>query len=133
MYKFLFIIFVVIIIYSCNETPEEHERRRFIERQTKVNNKKNGEWKNDLIRYYISHCNNELIIASRKDSTIKLQRLFDRIENTDSSKYMVFQIGHDVSETGGGMPRFVTDGWVYIDSAKRVLYEYDIANERLRR
>ncbi len=72
-----------------------------------------------------------MIAATRKDSTIELQWLFDRIENTDSAKYMIFQIGHKVSEEDGSMPRFETDAWVYIDSTKRVLYEYDLGKDVL--
>lgn len=137
MNKVLFIL-ITLTIYSCSETPEEHERKTFFQRQAKVLKSKprkhsSSNWNQELITNYISKSNNPLIARSRNDSSIKEEWLFDRIENTDSAKYMIIQIGHDVSEEDGSMLRFVTDGWVYIDTPKKVLYEYDIANNCLLR
>ena len=67
---------------------------------------------------------NEIIKASHKD-TITEEWLFDRIENTDSAKYFIFQIGHSFEN------KFVTDAWLYVDSLTSNIYEYDLPNDSL--
>ena len=57
--------------------------------------------------------------------------IFDRTEKTDTANYLIYQIGHDVSDKGNTNPRFVTDQWIYIDSLKNKLYEYDLPNDSL--
>jgi len=38
-------------------------------------------------------------------------------------------MGHDFTDSDG--KRFITDSWVYIDSVKRKIYEYDVAKDTL--
>jgi hypothetical protein len=83
------------------------------------------DWRNSLLKKYISNTNNELVNLSRKNE----RALFDRKEDTDNVKYFIFQIGHDFTDPDG--KRFITDSWVYIDSAKRKIYEYDVAKDSL--
>lgn len=54
----------------------------------------------------------------------------DEIKNTDTEKYYVFNIGHNVEDSGGYNKRFVTDGWVYIDSLTKK-YELNVQSDSL--
>lgn len=87
-------------------------------------------WYDSLVLYYIKHTDNELIRLASKD-TIPEEWLLDRIENTDTARYLVFQIGHGVVDEGDLNKRFITDGWIYIDSLKRKIFEYNLPNEKL--
>jgi len=55
----------------------------------------------------------------------------DDVNVTDTAKYFIFHLGHDVADKGGKNKRFVTDAWIYIDSLKRKIYEYDLPNDTL--
>ena len=83
-----------------------------------------------LILKYIRHTNNPLIRLALKH-TISEEWLLDKIENTDSAKFFIYHIGHDIEDSQGTNRRFVTDAWLYIDSLKRKIYEYDLPNDRL--
>ena len=87
-------------------------------------------WKDSLIIKYFSTTKNELIRLAPKDRTEE-EWLFDRVEKTDSAVYFIFHIGHDVEDKNHTNKRFATDGWLYIDSLSRKLYEYDLPNEKL--
>jgi hypothetical protein len=87
-------------------------------------------WTDPLIKNYINNSGNELIKLSFKNK-ISEQWLFDQTINTDTAKYFVFQVGHDELDEGETNKRFVTDQWIYIDSATKRLYEYDVANDSL--
>ena len=74
---------------------------------------------------YIDQTDDSLIKLARKD-TIPEEWILDRTrETSDSAKYFIFQIGHTFEH------KFITDKWVYIDSLKRNIYEYDFANDSL--
>ncbi len=87
-------------------------------------------WTDSLIKSYIKHSDNKLIRLALKDK-ISEEWLFDQVINTDTAKYFVFQIGHDVLDSGDKNKRFVADSWVYIDSLTKKVYEYDLPNDRL--
>jgi hypothetical protein len=40
-------------------------------------------------------------------------------------------IRHDITDERNTNKRFVADGWVYIDSLTRKIYEYDLTNDSL--
>jgi hypothetical protein len=44
----------------------------------------------------------------------------------------MYKVGHTVKDSGGVNPRFVADAWVYIDTISGKLYEFDIAEEKLK-
>jgi len=87
-------------------------------------------WTDSLIEYYINNSNNKLIELLIKDKTSE-EWIFDQAISTDTTKYLVFQIGHDESDKGKKNLRFVTDQWIYIDSMTKILYEYNVANDSL--
>ena len=65
---------------------------------------------------------NHSVRSAVKDSSIKEEWNFDQQIKTDTANYFVYQVGHDVSDKDGS--RFVTDSWIYADTVKRKLYEY---------
>ncbi len=87
-------------------------------------------WYDSLVLNYITNTNDELIKKARKD-TIPEEWLLDDIKGTDSAKYYVFHKGHDVEDSGSSNKRFVTDGWVYIDSLTRKIYELNVQSDSL--
>lgn len=87
-------------------------------------------WADSLISDYIYHSNNTLIRLLVKDSTT-FEWMFDQTVTTDTAKYFTYQLGHEESDDNKQNLRFVTDQWIYIDSATRKLYEYDVANDTL--
>jgi len=87
-------------------------------------------WMAVLLKNYITHSGKELIRLAIKNKA-REEWLFDQLIATDTAKYYVFHIGHDMAEKDSTDLRFITDQWVYIDSLTRKLYEYDLPNERL--
>ena len=83
-----------------------------------------------MLMSYIAFSENELIKADRK-TNIQEEWVFDQTLKTDTAEYQVYQIGHDATEASGENQHFVTTQWVYVDTAKDILYEYDVANECL--
>lgn len=87
-------------------------------------------WVDTLVTSYVKNTTNNLV---RYAITHQLQEswILDDRKETDSATYWVFNVGHDVSEAGSKDPRYISDNWIYVDSLKRKLYEYDPANEKL--
>jgi len=87
-------------------------------------------WADSLIKNYINHTDNKLITLTLKNKVSEVW-LFDQIIKSDTAKYFVFQIGHDVIDSNERNKRFITDSWVYIDSLTKTIYEYDLPNDSL--
>lgn len=87
-------------------------------------------WIDELLVRYLNGSGNTLIRATR-ESGVRIKWMQDRVEDADTAVYMIYHIGHDMSDENGEDPRFVTDGWVYIDTLKRKLYEYDLPADSL--
>jgi hypothetical protein len=83
-----------------------------------------------MLMSYIAFSENPLIKADRK-TNIQEEWVFDQTLKTDTAEYQVYQIGHDDAEASGENQHFVTTQWIYIDTAKKELFEYDVANECL--
>lgn len=89
-----------------------------------------NDWKDKLIANYIRNSKNELIKSSfERDEYI--QWILDRTEKNDTTQFYIYHIGFDESEEDGSELRFSTCGWVYLDSVKRKLYEYDLPNDTI--
>ncbi|MBC9929885.1 hypothetical protein [Chitinophaga qingshengii] len=86
-------------------------------------------WADSLIIAFSQETSNELIRFAAKEKT--LEWMLDGTEETDSATYMVFHLGHHMEEPDHTDPRFATDGWVYINTRTRKLYEYDVAADNL--
>lgn len=97
--------------------------------QTKTESKTQN-WYDDLIADYIKKSDNKLIKTSLKNKE-RIEWLLDRTEKTDSTNYYIFNIGQNVSEEDGSESRFTSNGWIYIDSISKKIYEYDLPNDSL--
>ena len=111
---FISLIFVLLAL-SCNESNR-------VDTNPLLNKKVT--WVDSLVMKYISQTNDTLITLARREN-IPVEWMLDRTENTDTAKYLVFQIGHSFEH------KFITDKWLYIDSLTRNIYEYDLPNDSL--
>lgn len=102
--------------------------------ETKIENTENKilstDWQDDLIVDYIKNSEKDLIKIHFKNKD-KLQWILDSTEKNDSTQFYIYNIGVDVTDEDGSSLRFSSCGWVYLDSVKRKLYEYDLPNEKL--
>ncbi|MEN9942893.1 MAG: hypothetical protein RLZZ91_894 [Bacteroidota bacterium] len=89
------------------------------------------DWCDDLIEDYVARSTDELMVLERKDTSVHFGWYLDRIENEFGKKYMIFHLGHEVSDEGNTNVRFVTNGWLYVDSLARKLYVYDFATDTI--
>ncbi|MFC7773914.1 hypothetical protein [Flavobacterium sp. GCM10027622] len=87
-------------------------------------------WYDTLIADYIKHSEKKLIRMALKNND-SIEWLYDQTIDKDGTRYMLFNIGQDVYDEGYTNKRFVSDGWVYIDSIQRKLYEYDLPNDTI--
>jgi hypothetical protein len=87
-------------------------------------------WIDSLMGKYILLSNNVLVRAAVSNK-LSEEGLFDQIGNTCTAQYFVYHVGHDVSDEGGINLRFIKDQWVYVDTAARILYEYDLPKDSL--
>jgi hypothetical protein len=88
------------------------------------------DWADAIIASYRRQTNNELVRKAVKEK-LKEQWVYDQLLKTDTVTYWVFNIGHDVADHDETNVRFISDSWVYLDSLKRKLYEYDPVNEKI--
>jgi hypothetical protein len=117
-------------MYSCHPNSDKSiEENKSIDSLSKSNSKQ-LHWYDSLVMTYV-HQTDNLLVKSTREANFTIDWELDRTENTDSAKYLVFHIGHDMVDEGNTNPRFATDAWVYIDSIKRTLFEYDLASEQL--
>jgi len=88
------------------------------------------DWADTIIASYVRQTNNGLVRKAIKEK-LKEEWVYDQLQKTDTATYWVFNIGHDVADNGETNVRFISDSWVYLDSLKRKLYEYDSVNEKV--
>src|SRR5215470_10406188 len=103
-----FVLFIILV--GCKEkraekTPPGPQKDTSIVIQPSLS-KANTNWADSLIIGYIDRTDNEMIKATRSDS-IPIEWMFDRAEQTDSAKYLVFQLGHSFEH------KYITDGWLF--------------------
>ncbi len=128
MKKKLLIFLIPIVILACNKTTKNDNNITDIQTlksETKIKN-----WYDDLIVDYINKSDNQLIKSALKNKE-QVDWILDRTEKTDSTNYYIFKIGQDVTDENNTNPRFSFDGWIYIDSLSKKIYEYDLPNDSL--
>ena len=130
MKKINSILSLTFILFSCGQT---NSRKTDIKIDSAISIiiqpnsvKKNTDFETLIVKY-IRNSKNELVALSRDQE----EWIFDRTEKTDTANYLIYQIGHDVTDKGNTNSRFITDQWIYIDSLKSKLYEYDLPNDSL--
>lgn len=128
----LVILFVGLMAIGCGEPTKS------VSPDSSVQNSATQQidWINPLIEDYIQRSTNEMIVEDRKDTSNHFEWFLDRHDNVNGTNYMVYQLGHVVTDSG--LPgadegevnaRFITYDWLYIDSLKRKLFVYDFATD----
>lgn len=117
MQKIFIPLIFVLLALSCNESNG-------VDAKIDPLPNKKVSWVDSLVMKYINQTNDTIIKLARRDN-IPVEWMLDRTENTDTAKYLVFQIGHSFEH------KFLTDKWLYIDSLTRNIYEYDLPNDSL--
>ncbi len=125
MKKIFFLLAMIPLAFACKQIDKKISTQNNSIDTITINKNPTAKmyWYDSLIITYIENSNNEMIQLGRKDSISKIEWILDKRENTDSTKYLIFNIGHDVSDSDG--TRFITYSWVYIDSLTKKLYEYN--------
>ena len=112
------------------QTEINHKDTLEVKSESTENRAYNTNWQDDLISYYVRNSKNELIVSALK-SKDNLDWQFDQTIKNDSTQFYIYKIGVHVTEEDGSNPRFSSCGWVYLDSVKRKLYEYDLPNDTI--
>jgi hypothetical protein len=87
-------------------------------------------WQDRAVMRYINESGNGIIADARMRGRGE-DWIVDRDETRDSTNYLVIHIGHDESEPDGTNRRFATDAWLYLDTVRKRIYEYDLPNDSL--
>jgi hypothetical protein len=122
---------ILVFANSCIQPDSHAEAAHTSDTEVDHIDTQHTEWHNVLIENYIRNADNELLKLTRSNSSLKIEWLREDDVVTDTARYLVFHIGHEVSDKGGDNPRFITDAWIYINSSTRKIYEYDIDEESL--
>ena len=122
--KATLLIFATISLISCGQTQKQEPNK------TSENNPNKINWYDELVLKYINQTDNQLVRLAIKDKYSE-DWVLDRRENTGGAYYLIFHIGHDLTDEGNTDQRFTTDCWLYIDSLTRKIYEYDLPNDSL--
>ena len=136
MRKICFIV-LFLTFFSCDKKEIKYSEVKLTSKDTSVfeiesaeNRNLNTSWQDDLISYYVKNSKNELIVSAL-ESKDNLDWQFDQTIKNDSTQFYIYKIGVHVTEEDGSEPRFSACGWVYLDSVKRKLYEYDLPNDTI--
>ncbi len=125
--KQLLLFCLIYIITSCGH--KERAGSTILSTKTVLNKSNNNQinvsaqsWFDSIKILYSKTTSNALVRNTVKDSSITEEWEFDDIVKTDTANYFAYKIGHDISDNDGS--RFVTDVWIYVDTVKRKLYQY---------
>lgn len=127
---------LVTMLFSCTKTLKQNHvtataTESPIDSTTVLKTEQNtAMWYDLVIAHYIKNSDIDLIKLAIKNNR-QLEWYLDRIEDKDSTKYLIFNIGKDEFDEGNTNARFTSCGWVYIDSISKKLYEYDLPNDTI--
>lgn len=127
--KKIFLFAVLVTFLSCNYQSKVAEKNIVNQIDSSIVLQSQNCY-DSLVSDYINNSDNELIKLSLKKN-VKVEWILDQIEKTDSTNYYIFNIGQSVSEIDGTNTRFSSNGWIYIDSISKKVYEYDLPNDSL--
>ncbi|MET0462519.1 MAG: hypothetical protein ABW007_05180 [Chitinophagaceae bacterium] len=134
--KWSFIFFAGLILTACNNAADPENEVNTDSLQKAVSDTEyiapvkdtshaaSGNWRDSLIVDYINTTRNPLVKVTREGGG-KLEWMNDGLQKREGVVYYRYQLGHS-SEN-----KFNTDAWLYIDTAKRKLYEYDLVEDKL--
>lgn len=89
-------------------------------------------WSDSLLKMYMAFTSNEHIKQTRK-ANFSVELVYDNTLKTDSAVYDIYRVGHEISREEGADTRFIVDQWIYVDTLRKRLYEYDAPANKLRR
>jgi len=124
------LLVIASLICSCNKSNPDHKVSNPLHPLHKMTAANGVNSYDQLIRQYIQQSDNKLLQLAHKDHD-KIEWIMDRTEDTDSAKYFVYNIGHDVAEDDSSNVRFVPYVWIYVDSLSKKVYEYDLSDDQL--
>jgi hypothetical protein len=127
--KNIILVSVLVTFLSCSNNSKVEEKSLVNQIDSSLVLKSQN-WYDSLVSDYINNSENELIKLALKNN-VKVEWILDQIEKTDSTYYYIFNIGQSVSESDGTNTRFSSNGWIYIDSLSKKVYEYDLPNDSL--
>ena len=90
------------------------------------------DWSNTVLKMYMAFSDKPSLQLARKDNAAE-DWIYDNTIRTDSAVFDVYRIGHDAAAADGSDSRYTIDQWVYIDTAKKQLYEYNRLDNKLTR
>jgi hypothetical protein len=85
-------------------------------------------WIDSLASVALKSSANPRIRHELKDSTITW--MWDKLVFSDTATYISLHIGHEEGDKKG-FKRFVTAGWLYVDTLSRNVYEYNVSDGSL--
>lgn len=137
--KIFFILLPTLFFFSCGQVEnskvisdtrhEVEQKDSLIEKNSILQYKDTSKNIIDsLLKDYFNYSENDLVKLARENK-VNEEALLDTIKYTDTGKYFVFNIGHDLTNKDG--KKFITDSWIYIDSANGKVFEEDITRDSL--
>ena len=90
-----------------------------------------AKWYDQLILDWIEHTDHNLFLQNTKADKTDISWLFQGEVGTDTAYYFIFRVGHTVTDSGVLSPRYISDAWLYLDTLKRKVFEYDVATEKI--
>ena len=127
IYNHILTIVVTGAFVGCGDSGQTHH---VSEKDSNVTVLASPTISDSLVSHYISTCQSDFVKIG-KESFGGLSWMFDRGEQKNGETVKIYQIGHDVSDSGGTNPRFITDVWLYLDTVNRRIYEYEVAEDSL--
>ncbi|HYD22863.1 MAG TPA: hypothetical protein VEB40_15375 [Flavipsychrobacter sp.] len=134
--RFLFVLATVYFCAACTgRQAENHEVTGAAQNNSGTNTTPTDvdsvtiagmPWLDSLVFEYCSKTTDETIKAVMKSGE-RISWLYDRMYQTDSTYFIVIHLGHDMED------HFATDGWVYVDTQTKSVYEYDVVNDSIYR
>ena len=91
-----------------------------------------SDWSNYALKMYMAFSDRPSLKSARKENATE-DWIYDNTIRTDSAVFDVYRIGHDEAAPDGADSRYVIDQWVYLDTAKKLLYEYNKLDDKLTR
>ena len=87
-------------------------------------------WSDSLLKMYMAFASTEALKQAHTNN-FTLEWEYDNTLKTDSAVFDVYRIGHEISRDEGADTRFIVDQWIYLDTLRKQLYEYDAAVHKL--
>jgi hypothetical protein len=134
--KLSFIVLAALLLAACNNASDTEKEVKadslpavtadseYIAPVKDTSHAATGNWRDSLITEFIRTTKSSLVKATREAGG-KFEWMNDGIQRREGVVYYRYQLGHS-SEN-----KFNTDAWLYIDTMKRRLYEYDLVEDKL--